>query len=100
MPPEAAIWRIDGQQWTPVEALLAVAVERSDLWHQALWEMAARPHLKDPPKEMRHPGTVEIPRPGERRADIAAADVAAPQQEEKPKKDRYQKQRERIAFFT
>lgn len=32
LPPEAATWRVDGQQWTRRDELLAALVERVDQW--------------------------------------------------------------------
>jgi hypothetical protein len=32
LPPEAAVWRVDGQQWTVRDELLAIVAERVDQW--------------------------------------------------------------------
>lgn len=61
MPPEAASNRIDGQQWTLTEELIAVLVERVDVWglYQARLQTAPK-HQEHLPKE-----SLRLPRPGE-----------------------------------
>jgi hypothetical protein len=58
LPPEAATWRVDGQQWTTVHELLAALVERTDMWG------LANARLKTGGKGLpNHP--LRVPRPGE-----------------------------------
>lgn len=71
LPPEAAIWRVDGQQWTLAEELLAVIAERTDQWglfHAYLQtDRKGRSHLPDKP--------LEVPRPGDARPDESTETV-------------------------
>lgn len=90
LPADAAIRRDDG--YTRAEELAAIAVERADAWGKALWDLAVRPHLKSPPKEISHPGVIEIPRPGE--------PVKQAEPEEKAEHDAAQLSRRRAALFT
>lgn len=58
MPPDAAIHRIDGQQWTTLHELLAINAEVMDQWGL----IGVRMRAKNPeqlPKE-----SLRIPRPG------------------------------------
>lgn len=93
LPADAAVWRDDG--FTRGEELAAIAVERADAWGKALWEIAARSHLKEPPKEIGNPGVIEIPRPGQG-TDEGAATAA----EQKPERTPEQMSRKRASLFT
>jgi hypothetical protein len=58
LPPEASTWRIDGQQWTTLHELVAVLIERTDMW--GLTSARIKTGGKGLPK---HP--LRVPRPGE-----------------------------------
>jgi hypothetical protein len=60
LPPEAATWRVDGQQWTLHEELLARLLERTDQWGLIHARLSASPKAQKllPSKAM------EVPRPG------------------------------------
>jgi hypothetical protein len=61
LPPEAATWRVDGQQWTLHEELLAIIAERVDTWGLFQTRLrVAQKHQGLLPKE-----PLRIPRPGE-----------------------------------
>lgn len=92
LPPEAAIWRVDGQQWTIRDELLAIAVERIDHW--GLAQAYIHSNGKGLPSE-----SIQLPRPSELARANAPADQETPRGDQ-PKKDRYQKSRERAAFFS
>lgn len=76
--------RVNGKQWTVRDEMLALAVERIDHW--GLVQAYLHSNGKGLPDQ-----SIEIARPWGDRTPGAG--------EEKPKKDRYQKQRERAAFF-
>ena len=63
LPTEAATRRIDGQQWTMQEELLAALVERVDSWglHEAYRSTpkSFHKHLPDKPITVRRPGQGE-----------------------------------------
>ena len=62
LPPEAATWRVDGQQWTIQDELQAIALERIDHWGLVQARLAASPKAARalPTEPMR------VPRPGEK----------------------------------
>ncbi len=90
LPPEAATWRVDGQQWTTLHELLAIQAEVMDQWGL----FGARMRVEHPEKLPEE--SLRIPRPGARSGNEGSDE---PQNKEAPKKDRYQKSRERAAFF-
>ena len=57
LPPEAAIWRVEGQQWTVRDELMAILVERVDHWG------LAQAHIHSTGKGLPSK-SIEIPRPG------------------------------------
>lgn len=57
------MWR--DEHFSRLEEFAALLVEQQGAWGQALWEIAARPHLKNPPEKLERPGVIEVPRPGE-----------------------------------
>lgn len=57
MPPEAATWRVDGQQWTTLHELLALNAEVVDRWGLANAQLKSTKKLKAEP--------LRVPRPGE-----------------------------------
>jgi hypothetical protein len=61
LPPDAAIWRVDGQEWTVLHELLAINAERVDAWGLATVRMQASKKTQKflPDKSL------QIPRPGE-----------------------------------
>lgn len=59
LPPEAATWRIDGQQWTTLHELVSVVAERIDLWGLTSARIATRGKIGS----TQHP--LRVPRPGE-----------------------------------
>lgn len=68
LPPEAATWRVDGQQWTTLHELLAINAEVVDQWGL----VGARMRVKHPerlPKE-----SLSIPRPGAKALKSAQKD--------------------------
>jgi hypothetical protein len=90
LPPEAATSRIGGQQWTVRDELLAVNAELADQWGLIL----ARLHCKKGALDNYTPLRVQRPsEPGQRKSP-------PPEQKQPEKKDRYQKSRERAAFFS
>jgi len=60
LPPEAATWRIDGQQWTLHDELLAVLIERVEMWGYAQAHLSAdkkaRRLLPEKPFQVPRPG--------------------------------------------
>lgn len=58
LPPDAAVWRVDGQQWTLHEELLAIAVERIDAWG------VAHARLSGGGKALKDYTPLRVPRPG------------------------------------
>jgi hypothetical protein len=58
LPPEAAVWRVDGQQWTTLHELLALQAELIDQW--GLLGARIQTGGKGLPKK-----GLQIPRPGE-----------------------------------
>jgi hypothetical protein len=60
LPPEAAIWWVDGQQWTVRDELLAQAVERIDGWGR----MNALLHGDKKLRKALPKKPLEVPRPG------------------------------------
>lgn len=77
LPPEAAVWRVDSQfQVTNTAALLAVLVERTDLWGRIAAFHTGAPLKGFKPKHL--PDPIELrPRPKKRvltePAEISAA---------------------------
>jgi hypothetical protein len=61
LPPEAAVGRVDGEQWTVRDELLATALERLDHWG------LVQAHLNSSPKARKTlpAKSMEVPRPGE-----------------------------------
>jgi hypothetical protein len=61
LPPEAAISRVDGQQWTSLHELLATTLERVDAWG------LINARLQAPKKAQKYLpcSPLEVPRPGE-----------------------------------
>jgi len=61
LPPEAAVWRVDGQQWTVRDELLVTTLERIDHWGLVQARLSANPKVAKhlPTKSM------QLPRPGE-----------------------------------
>lgn len=63
LPPEAAIWRVDGQQWTVLHELLAIGAERVDAWGLTSARMQAskktQKYLPDKPLQIPRPGDAE-----------------------------------------
>ncbi len=91
LPPEAATWRVDGQQWTTLHELLAINAELADHWGL----FGARMRVKHPEKLPEE--SLRIPRPGSRSGSGGSSESR--RDKDAPKKDRYQKSRERAAFF-
>lgn len=93
LPPEAAVFRIDGRRWTLRDEISALTLEAVDRWGWVLARLKVDPkhHGKLPDRP------ISFPRPAAERKPVA--EVELPEQEP-PEKDRYQKQRERIAFFA
>lgn len=61
LPPEAATWRVDGQQWTVRDELLAIVAERVDQWGLVQAHLQSDKKFRQSlPKE-----SIEITRPGE-----------------------------------
>jgi hypothetical protein len=58
LPPEAGVWRVDGQQWTTLHELLAMNAELTDQWGL----FGARMRVKHPEKLPKE--GLRIPRPG------------------------------------
>ena len=73
LPPEAATWRVDGQQWTTLHELLAINAELVDQWGL----FGARMRVKHPEKLPKE--SLRIPRPGEKsqQKDEVITDAAA-----------------------
>jgi hypothetical protein len=89
LPPEAATWRVEGRQWTNRDELLAIVAERVDAWGL----INARLHVDKKHQGQLPTSPLQISRPT--RTPTPEDSTAG----EKPKKDRYQKSRERAAFF-
>jgi hypothetical protein len=62
LPPEASTWRVDGQQWTVQDELLAVAAERIDAWGL----MNARLQASKKTQKFLPEKSLEVPRPGDK----------------------------------
>lgn len=80
LPPEAATFRVDGQQWTLVEELLATLAELTDQWglfHAYLHaDKKGRRVLPDKPLEVPRPkGLVEQARKAEEDNEPVVTDV-------------------------
>ncbi len=65
LPPEAAIYRVDGQQWTTRDELLALAIERIDHWGLSAAYLGSdkKFHKNLPDKPL------VLPRPGEKQRE-------------------------------
>lgn len=85
LPPESAVWRVDGQQWTNLHELLALNAEVTDWWGRFNAQLKSTKRLKTKP--------LHVPRPGEKEADRESAKA-------EEEKDRYQMQKERVALFS
>lgn len=60
LPPDASIWRVEGQQWGNREELLALVLERIDAWGLLQARLASdkkfHKYLPDKPIEITRPG--------------------------------------------
>jgi len=70
LPPEAAVWRVGGQQWTTLHELLAIVAERIDAWG------LANARLQAPKKAQKYlpESPLAVPRPGEGSANKESRD--------------------------
>lgn len=75
LPPDAAVWRIEGRQWTQHDEFLALIAERIDAWGL----MNARLHLEKKKQKYLPKEALQITRPGEQtdKRDRVITDAAA-----------------------
>lgn len=90
LPPDAAVFRVGGQQWTLRDEINAQILEAVDRWG---W-VSARLRVDPKHHRMLPDAPISVPRP---RHD---GEPDESPEEKQPEKDRHQLQRERIALFT
>lgn len=64
LPPDAAVWRVEGRQWTQHDEFLALIAERIDAWGL----MNARLHVDKKQQKYLPKKALQITRPGDREA--------------------------------
>jgi hypothetical protein len=55
LPPEAAVWRVDGRQWTTLHELLALNAEVTDRWGHINAQLKSTRKLKSEPLQIARP---------------------------------------------
>lgn len=73
LPPDAATWRVDGQQWTTLHELLALNAEVTDRWGLANAQLKSTKKLNAKPLRVPRPSD---PRAEPERKDRVVTDVA------------------------
>lgn len=76
LPPEAAIQRVGGEQWTSRDELLAAIAERVDAWGL----LHARLQMTKKQQKYLPKRSLEIPRPGEKQENTRDRVVTDPRE--------------------
>jgi len=75
LPPEAAVWRVDGQQWTTLHELLALNAEVIDRWGHINAQLKSTKKLKSEPLRVTRPS--DKPEQSKDRVITDATEIAA-----------------------